>query len=199
MRCRAPVSIAVCALAAGITVAGCASASSSSPPGHVPATAPSTQAGSSPPASQQAQAGGSGGTCEPGGLSFALGATTGNPGQQTTQPVDLTNTGSSACTMDGFPGVDLVGVADGQQDYTWSLVRSSAIYSGVTLQPGQTAHFDLLYLPGNADSSDITVSKMVITPPNDFTQAELTWNQDVLLQDGATHPGTYITPIVSGP
>jgi len=38
----------------------------------------------------------------------------------------------------------------------------------------------------------------VITPPNDYTQAELTWNQAVVLQDAATHPGTYIMPVVSG-
>jgi hypothetical protein len=42
------------------------------------------------------------------------------------------------------------------------------------------------------------VSRLVITPPNAYTQAELTWNQSVVLQDGATHPGTYITPIAAG-
>lgn len=101
--------------------------------------------------------------------------------------------------MDGFPGVDLAGAANGQQNFTWSLERSSASYSQVTLRPGGTAHFDLVYLPGAANgSTDITVAKMVITPPNGYTQAEMTWNQSVLLQDGATHPGTYITPVVSG-
>jgi hypothetical protein len=137
--------------------------------------------------------------CQPTDLSFALGAKSGGTGQQT-QVVDLTNKGSSACTMDGFPGVDLVGIASGQQDYTWSLVRKSVGYSEVTLQPGATAHFDLIYLPGAADGSGaILVNKMVLTPPNDFTQAEVTWNQSVVLQDGATHPGTYISPVVSGP
>jgi hypothetical protein len=135
-----------------------------------------------------------------GDLGFAFGATTGTAGQQTTQVVDLTNEGSSACTMQGFPGVDLVGVADGQQDYTWSLVRSSATYSQVTVQPGASAHFDLVYLPASAaDSGGITVTKIVITAPNTFTQASVSWNQDVVLQDEATHPGTFITPVASGP
>jgi hypothetical protein len=49
--------------------------------------------------------------------------------------VDLTNTGSSACTLAGFPGVNLVGAADGKQDFTWSLVRQSARYRMVT-HPG---------------------------------------------------------------
>jgi len=39
---------------------------------------------------------------------------------------------------------------------------------------------------------------VVITPPDDYTQAELTWQQDVVLQDAATHPGTYLMPVVSG-
>jgi hypothetical protein len=38
----------------------------------------------------------------------------------------------------------------------------------------------------------------VITPPNDFTHAEVTWKQSVLLQDAATHPGTFITPVAPG-
>ncbi len=142
-----------------------------------------------------------GDTCQAENLSFALGAKTKTahyPGQ-TMQAVDLTNKGSSTCTMDGFPGVDLGGVARGQTDYSWPLDRQSASYSEVTLQPGRTAHFDLLYLPSAAGASgNITVVKMVVTPPNDYTQAEVTWNQSVLLQDGATHPGTYISPIVSG-
>jgi hypothetical protein len=71
---------------------------------------------------------------------------------QPTQVVDLTNEGASACTMEGFPGVDLVGVApDGEANYTWSLQRvspaaASEIHRGftkVTLRPGGTAHFDL--------------------------------------------------------
>jgi hypothetical protein len=111
----------------------------------------------------------------------------------------MTNTGSSACTMDGFPGVDLVGVANGQNNYTWPLERQVVSYSKVTLQPGGTAHFNLMYLPVAAGSSgNISVLKMVITPPNDYTQAEVTWDQPVLLQDAATHPGTFISPMMSG-
>jgi Protein of unknown function (DUF4232) len=131
-------------------------------------------------------------------LSFALGTKSGVAGQQTTQVVNLTNKGSSACTMSGFPGVDLVGTARGQQNYTWSLVRASVKYSKVTLKPGGVAHFDLVYLPGTSDNTNITVDKLVVTPPNAFTQAHVTWNQSVLLQDEATRPGTFIEPVVAG-
>jgi hypothetical protein len=47
-------------------------------------------------------------------------------------------------------------------------------------------------------SGDITVAKMVITLPDDYTQAELTWNQPVTRQPGATNPWTYVTPVVPG-
>jgi hypothetical protein len=69
----------------------------------------------------------------------------------------------------------------------------------VRLRPGGTAHFDVTYLPapsGNINS--MTVTKMVITRPKDSTHTELTWAPFVLLQDGATHPGTYVSPVVSG-
>jgi hypothetical protein len=145
------------------------------------------------------QAGTARGTCQPGNLSLALGARTSGSRSQTTQTVDLTNQGPSACTMDGFPGVDLVGVARGQQDYRWSLARRPGGHSKVRLRPGGTAHFDVIYLPATSGNiNSITVTKMMITPPNDDRQAELTWSPFVLLQDRAAHPGTYISPIVSG-
>lgn len=215
MRFRSSMSVAFCVFAVGLGAVGCSSGNSSSssnaPATTSPANSPSTTqagAGTSAPAStatatqaatQQPQPAASGGTCQPANLSFTFGAKTGAT-TQPTQVVDLTNQGTSACTMDGFPGVDLVGVADGQQNYTWPLVRASVSYSKVTLQPGGTAHFGLTYLPGTSGdgSTLISVTKLVITPPNDYTHAELTWNQDIVLQDAATHPGTYITPVAAG-
>jgi hypothetical protein len=204
MRFRTSTTTALCVLAAGLAVGGCTSSSSSSASG-TPATSASTQTGaatstatSTPASSPSTQAAGSGGACQAQNLSFALGAKTGTSGQST-QAVVLTNKGSAACTMTGFPGVDLVGAANGQQNYSWPLERQTVSYSRVTLPPGGTAHFNLIYLPSTpGDGTDITVAKMVITPPNTYTQAQLTWNQSVLLQDAATHPGTYISPVASG-
>jgi hypothetical protein len=203
MRFRTSTTTALCVLAAGLAVGGCTSSSSSSASG-TPATSASTQTGaatstatSTPASSPSAQAAGSG-ACQAQNLSFALGAKTGTSAQST-QAVVLTNKGSAACTMTGFPGVDLVGAANGQQNYSWPLVRQTVSYSQVTLAPGGTAHFNLIYLPSTpGDGTDIAVAKMVITPPNTYTQAQLTWNQSVLLQDAATHPGTYISPVASG-
>lgn len=197
-----PVTALICVAGAGLLAAGCSSSTSatSSSTSATSATTPATPAssGTSASASVSAQAAGSPAACQVGVLSVALGAKTGGTNQPT-QVVDLTNKGSSACTMDGFAGVDLVGAANGKQDYSWPLERSSASYSRVTLQPGASAHFGLVYLPAAAgDSSDITVAKIMLTPPNTFSHTELTWSQKVLLQDGATHPGTYITPVTTG-
>lgn len=107
------------------------------------------------------------GRCQPSSLSFAFGATTGM--NQKKQAVDMRNTGSAACTMAGFPGVDLVGDARGQQNYTWPLERQSASYSALTLPPGGEAHFTIMYLVANPGSSgNIDVTHMVITPPGDY-------------------------------
>jgi len=203
MKFHRAAAIATGLATAGLAVVGCSPSSSTaasspvrtSPSSSTAATGSATRAAqsASPASSLQAPASG---TCQAAQLSYTLGALSGT--SQRAQVVDLTNKGSSACTLQGFPGVDLHGAANGQQNFTWSLVRQSAPYSAVTLEPGQSGHFSLIYLPGTSASTDITVFKLVITPPNAYTQAELTWNQSVVLQDGATRPGTYITPVVAG-
>ena len=208
MRFRNSTAAAVCVLVAGLALGGCESGGSGgSSSGSVATPAAnvssSAQAGSTPSAAASAlgaQAGAAHGVCQPGNLSFALGkARTSGSRSQTTQAVDLTNQGPSACTVDGFPGVDLLGVARGKQNYSLSLARRSGPHSKVRLKPGMTAHFDVIYLPttsGNIDN--MTVAKMVITPPGAHAQAELSWSPFVLLPDEAIHPGTYVSPIVSG-
>lgn len=214
---------AISIVAAGFMVAGCSKASSgsaaggpaSSPAGaptaasagaggeqtSAPAVATPARSAATPGAASASPtasvASTSAAKCQPANLSLAFGAKSGST--QVVLAVDLTNKGTAACTMRGFPGVDLVGSTSSQQDYRWSLARQSTSYSKVTLQPGQAAHFNLTYLPAAMGSGDnITVAKIVITPPNDFTQAEVIWNESVILQDGATSPGTYIGPITAG-
>jgi hypothetical protein len=188
--------------AAAATTASAPARPSAASPARSATVAPATPATSDPAhaaTSAPASAVSGTATCTASVLSFALGAKTGAAGQQMTQVVDLTNKGSAACAMKGFPGVDLVGVANGQLNYSWSLARSSARYAQVTLRPGGTAHFDLVYLPyASGDGTAFSVVKLVLTPPNTFTQAQVTWRQNVLLQDGATHPGTFIGPVTAG-
>jgi hypothetical protein len=66
-----------------------------------------------------------------------------------------------------------------------------------------TAHFDLIYLRSSladiaSGSKDLNVTTIMITPPNDYSHGQLSWSHSVLLQDAATHPGTYITPVAPG-
>jgi hypothetical protein len=148
--------------------------------------------------------------CLPVNLSFALGNNRQTGQSQRVQVVDMTNHASSACTMEGFPGVDVIGDTSSQPSFDWTLVNSSANgIAKVTLQPGATAHFDLAYLSGDLASGGgsenvISVQRMVITTPGQDNQSDATvqgslnWSQDVVLQDGATHPGTYIMPVASG-
>ena len=205
MQFRKPVAASACLFSAGLLAAGCSSSSSGSSTSS-PAATGTGSASATPAASQAsatatatAQAAGATATCTVSVLNVTLGTKTGTGDEQTTQTVVLTNKGSSSCTMDGFPGVDLAGATGGQKNYSWPLTRSSATYSTVTLKAGDSAHFDLVYLPFAAgDGTELAVTKIVLTPPNTTSQASLTWSQPVLLQDAATHPGTWITPVTAG-
>lgn len=207
MQFRKPVAASACLFSVGLLAAGCSSGGSSgstSSPATTgtsssSATQATTQATATASATATAQAAGATAACTVSVLSVTLGAKTGTGDEQTTQTVVLANKGTSACTMDGFPGVDLVGAANGQKNYSWPLTRSSAAYSTVTLKAGDSAHFELVYLPfATGDGTELAVTKIVLTPPNTTTQADLTWSQPILLQDAATHPGTWITPVTAG-
>ena len=137
-------------------------------------------------------------TCQTAKLGYALGAVRGTPDQRI-QEVALINQTWSTCTLAGFPGVELVGTVHGKRDYGWNLRWESAKPQRVTLKPGKAAHFDITYLPAQrGDGTDIGVTKILITPPDDYHHAGLWWHQSVLLQDGATYPGTYVGPVMPG-
>jgi Domain of unknown function (DUF4232) len=211
-------------LTAGVVLAGCSSSSSSTT-----ATSPATAASSTAAAAAQStaasagsassgdaagSAGGAGSTCQPGDLTASLGQTLGsataatnasggNPalGQdQYDQVVRLTNSGSTACTLSGFPGVNLEGAANGKSAYQWPLTRSATTYAKVTLQPGGSAHFGIVYLPldSNTSGTSIKVTTIIVTPPNDYSSKQVPWSKTLLLQDTATRPGTWITPVAAG-
>jgi Protein of unknown function (DUF4232) len=188
MKLRSSAVSAACAVTAVLALGGCKSS----------ATTASGSTASTAQTMQTAQTAGGSNICQASDLTFALGANTAGSGDRT-QVVDMTNKGSAACTVDGFAGVDLVGTASGQSNYRWPLVRTNDAYSKVTLRAGDSAHFSIKYLPFAAgDGTEIGVTSLAITPPNTYSSARLTWSAGILLQDAATHPGTYITPITAG-
>jgi Protein of unknown function (DUF4232) len=122
-----------------------------------------------------------------------------NVSSQIIEWVQLENSTSSPCTMDGFAGVNLVGSANGQSNYTWPLTRDSESYSQIVLKSGESAYFGIKYLPwASGDGSEINVANIVLTPPNTTTSITLPWSTSVELQDSATAPGTYLTPVALG-
>jgi hypothetical protein len=108
--------------------------------------------------------------------------------------VALKNKSGHACAMHGYPGVDLVN--SGTQ---WSLTRASAPVKTVTLAGGASAQFTITYLAWRkGDSAAFAPTTVVITPPNQRSSYDIPWKWgQILLQDGATHPGTYVGPVHS--
>ncbi|WP_143200385.1 DUF4232 domain-containing protein [Kitasatospora sp. CB01950] len=110
--------------------------------------------------------------------------------------IELANRGESTCTLQGFPGVDLV--SDGT---TWSLPRARAAQTRpVTLPPGGTAYVLIDYLPyrgrGQRGQNEFKVTSMVLTPPGDTGRLTVHW-EGANPQDrrAAQQPGTQVRPI----
>ncbi|MEU9148993.1 DUF4232 domain-containing protein [Streptomyces sp. NPDC048417] len=130
--------------------------------------------------------------CQASQLGYSWADSGSGTGQQKHAVVALTNKSGHTCTVYGFPGVDLVN--SGQQ---WSLQRTNATPKRVTLANGASANFTITFLvPAQGDSTTFTPTTVVITAPNQRTSYDLPWHGGaVVLQDGATHPGTYVGPV----
>ncbi|MDX3067484.1 DUF4232 domain-containing protein [Streptomyces sp. ND04-05B] len=118
--------------------------------------------------------------------------------KQTQAYIWFTNQSERTCTLSGFAGVDMVGAQT--TDGTWSLVRSSRTPSKLTLEPGGTVDFSITLLPVAASTpkaEKFVPAKFVVTPPNETKSFTLKWpfGGQILKQDGATHPGTFLDPI----
>jgi len=217
MKIRSITMTAACMLVGGLTLAGCQANGGSSASGSnsttqaggtasagavnavstgtAAASGSTSQAGSSTSGSNS---GSSYAVCQASDLKISL-AGDNKLTSQIVQWVQLSNDTSTPCTMDGFAGVNLVGSASGNSNYTWPLDRDSESYSKITLQAGESAYFGIKYLAwASGDGTDFNVANVVLTPPNTTTSITLPWSASVLLQDAATHPGTYITPIALG-
>ena len=140
--------------------------------------------------------------CRTANLGFSFGPDSG--AQSVGSPggigVVLTNKGGADCTLYGFPGVDIVS----KSGTHWSLARQAKSVGTVTLKPGAEASFEITYLPFDDSDSGGSVAfdaaSILVTPPGETHSATLEWGgfADVMDQSGATHPGTYVGPVVSG-
>lgn len=140
---------------------GTAQTTPSHPAGQAGSTGRPTSAGQSGSGGTGSGTGGSsaaGTACRTANLSFS---SSGGMGEGEVL-INLKNTGSTSCSMHGFPGVDLKG-----RDGTVSARRSRTAVPTVTLPPGQTTDFTLHYPPNNSGGSGVTFTSAVVTPPNE--------------------------------
>jgi Protein of unknown function (DUF4232) len=197
---RPAAATAVAAAAAMIGAAGCQPAGSGAAASAPPTATASPSRGApgaavTTPAASPAAAGS---RCHTAGLSVALGAPQGQPGRQRAVSVVFTNTSGASCTMDGYPGVNLVQATSDQ----WQLVRQLAPVRTVALAPGASAHATLTFYQWSASVPNVKFvpARLFVTPPDETTHATIGWLPGIVVvrQDGATHPLTYIGPVAPG-
>ncbi|MEU5955821.1 DUF4232 domain-containing protein [Streptomyces sp. NPDC047525] len=94
--------------------------------------------------------------------------------------VSLKNKGGDACSLKGFPGVDLR-----SQDASGPLSaeRSKLAAPAVALKSGETTRFTLHTPPNNSGGSGVYVSAIEVTPPNETHSKAL--STDLRLPVGA--------------
>ncbi|MFJ4219914.1 DUF4232 domain-containing protein [Curtobacterium luteum] len=194
------VSVAVGVFAVGV-LAGCAGGGSTTGPTATSAstgavtTAP-TSASGTPSASGSAGSGSSGsssgsgsgsgssgssgsssaaGTARCATSALAVGEEPGSGGAagSTVFHITLENTGSTTCTLQGWPGVSFVGGGTGKQIGAAATLDRSAPHPTVTLKPGQVAVAPLkVGQAGNystADCSPVTPDGFRVYPPGSKT------------------------------
>jgi len=137
--------------------------------------------------------------CATTSLDLALGVTKQTASTQYQVPIIFTNVSAQPCSLLGFPGTDFG--AGGT--FPVSLVRTPAKPARVSLVPGGQAHAVLTYLAGPDPTCDAggpwIPSTLTITPPDDTTSVQIPWPGGSVddCQTGATHPGSYIGPVVA--
>lgn len=145
---RTKAMLAPAAIAAGVTLlaGGCQSAStnaSGSTAGGAMTSGTSQPEGMSGSRVPSSKAAASLAACKTTALAMTVnGNSAGGTVGSTYYPVDFTNTGSTACTMAGYPGVSLVSAADhtGQQIGAAAQRNSQFGVAVVRLAPGGRAH-----------------------------------------------------------
>jgi hypothetical protein len=193
-------------VAAGLALAGCDSNGSAPAPDSSSGTPNATQstsgsaAGGGAAASPTSGGSGSGGSgtgaggsaagagCKTANLSFSV---SGGMGEGELL-INLKNTGSTACSMHGFPGVDLKGRAG-----TVSAARSTMAVPTVTLSPGQSTYFTLHYPPNDSGGSGVTFTSIVVTPPNETHSHTMALSVNVPAGSGST-PAITVDPVGAG-
>lgn len=121
----------------------------------------------------------------------------GSPGDATQIHFDVivTNTSSQSCSVQGYPGVDLIGPDDPMWGPDYQLPQQVGDPQPITLAPGAAAASRLTFLP---DPNGWVPTTIAVVLPNAPGRLEIPWiagGVPVFRQDSASHPGTYIGPL----
>lgn len=120
-------------------------------------------------------------------------------------PLVITNTGDQPCTLRGWPAVELRGPND-PNGPTYQLPDAQASPRRVELAVGGSAEALITYLKyepgdmGSLGSTNWTPTTVAVTPPGEVGRLIVPWTpgDPVLRQDEASHPGTYVGPVLPG-
>ncbi|MFJ8096490.1 DUF4232 domain-containing protein [Streptomyces griseofuscus] len=109
--------------------------------------------------------------------------------------VNLKNTGSTTCSMHGFPGVQLLG-ADGLGDKGPDAARTDTTAPTVTIAPGEETRFLLHYIPDTSGSGK-TYTRLAVTPPNEtvFDVMNLDGLNITVPATSGNAPDVYVDPV----
>ncbi|MFE9558880.1 DUF4232 domain-containing protein [Streptomyces sp. NPDC006703] len=149
------------ASASSSTTAGASTGGQGSASGSSSGSSGSTGSNKGSGSTAQAQSSASGSRCKADHLALSATAS----GTKDEIVVNMKNTGSSKCSMHGFPGVQLVG-PDGLGDNGPDAARADATASPVTVGPGEETRFLLHYSPDTSGSGK-TYTRLLVTPPNE--------------------------------
>lgn len=155
----APVLLATTGVVLALALSGCSSGGPDTAPTatRTVTAAPTTGSSSAPPAGSSAPStaptptaapsstGGTaagdpaGGRCDTGSLTGSIESGSGGAAGSTYVHLALRNTGSSTCTLQGWPGVSFVGGGDGSQIGAAATRATESPHPTVTLAPGAVA------------------------------------------------------------
>ncbi|MEU3194034.1 DUF4232 domain-containing protein [Streptomyces sp. NPDC006992] len=128
------------------------------------------------------------GACKTSGLAFST-----SPGMaQGSLLVNLENTTATACTMHGFPGVDLQSAAG-----SMNAARNGLAAPTVRVGPGESTRFTLHYPPNDSGGSGLNVTSLVVTPPNETSSQTLPVSINLPVSD-STDSGVTVGPVGAG-
>jgi hypothetical protein len=110
-------------------------------------------------------------TCQPSQLNLTTDAAHSSGGAAGSLGITymFTNTSATACTLTGFPGLQLLNASG--QPLTTTTIRNTETPSAVTLQPGRQAWFDIEFptQTGFGSLQCPTSAALAVIPPNDTT------------------------------